>query len=95
MKDLKYAADVVLLAPAYEMYIQHLLKLLDEERKESRDSDDRWFFREQAKQEVIFGFIKRTCGREVLLALGQALDESEEARTGKNPGFVEMLDAEY
>ena len=95
MKDLKYAADVVLLAPAYEMYIKHLRKMLAEAHKESVDSDDSWFFREQAKQEVIFDFINRTCGREVLLALGQALDESEEKRTGKNPGFVEMLDAEY
>lgn len=93
--EFRIEADMRLLVPAYALYIKHLREQLAETRKRAADESNARDMEDIEREKVIWEFVLRHMGRDMLMLLGRAIDEEKRKRTGKHDGCEEFLDMEY
>ena len=93
--EFRIEADMRMLVPAYALYIKHLREQIDEDRKYYEEKSILRDIEDVEREKVIFGFVLQHMGRDKLMQLGRAIDESQKKRTGDDQGYEDFLNTEY
>jgi hypothetical protein len=84
-------ADARIVAKAYAVYIDQILK---EIQKLHEENNSDYLSREKQQMETeesIFRFVLKNFGRQKLIEMGRFIDERATAKTGQNSGYEEYL----